>query len=207
MQFKLNLDLHSYWHAGTGQSKGAYADALVLKDTHGLPYLSGKSLKGVLRDGFTDALEAGWLILPDAVDDYIELLFGEGRGQIQGAIKVSNASLNGDDYAYLVEHPELVDSLYQTLHFTSIDAATGTAKDTSLRSIEVAIAMPLEATIYLADNPASTGFDDEEYAHVKTNFAQNFEHVTAFMYAIGANKQKGLGDVTFTLTDYKGAEV
>lgn len=208
MQFKLRLDLHSYWHAGTGQSQGAYADALVLKDSDGIAYLSGKSLKGVIRDGFMDALEAGWLNIPPDVDDYIEQVFGAANSQVtnsqvsglaQGAIKVSNARLAPADHAHIVAHPELKDSLYQTLHSTAIDADTGTATDMSLRSIEVAIAMPLEATIYLADNAASTGFDDTEYAHVTSHFAHNFEQATAFMYAVGANKQKGLGDVSFIL--------
>ena len=74
-----------------------------------------------------------------------------------------------------------------------------------LRSIEVAIAMPLEATIYLADNPVSTMFDETKYGHVD-HFVDNFEAASAFMYAVGANKQKGLGDVSFALTDNMGVQ-
>ncbi len=38
----LKFELCSDWHIGNGKEAGAYADAMVLKDAHGLPYLPGK---------------------------------------------------------------------------------------------------------------------------------------------------------------------
>lgn len=57
-QFIITLDIQSYWHIGSGEEGGSYADALVLKNAAGLPYVPGKSLKGLYRDGFEKAVAA-----------------------------------------------------------------------------------------------------------------------------------------------------
>ena len=46
----LTFTLLSYWHAGTGAGRGGDADAVVQRDDDGLPYLPGKSVKGLIRD-------------------------------------------------------------------------------------------------------------------------------------------------------------
>lgn len=205
MQLNLELNFHSHWHAGTGQSAGAYSDALVLKDKYGLPFLSGKSLKGVLRDAFFEAQRARWLLLPVDADDYCEQVFGMEGGSVQGCIRVSNAQLSNTEQAILRHETDLKKSLFTTIHSTTIDHATGTAKDGSLRSIEVAIPMQLHATIYLAEFASETGFSDEQYEHVKHYFVTNLERAFAFIWSLGANKYKGLGEVSLHVA--QGADV
>lgn len=45
----LTLELHSFWHAGSGRGRSAVLDAEVARDDAGLPFLPGKSVKGLLR--------------------------------------------------------------------------------------------------------------------------------------------------------------
>ena len=44
------VNISGWWHAGTGRGGGEDADALVARDCHGLPFLPGRHLKGLLRD-------------------------------------------------------------------------------------------------------------------------------------------------------------
>ena len=43
------IQFHSYWHCGSGLAAGAGVDALVVKDANGLPFVPGKTIKGLLR--------------------------------------------------------------------------------------------------------------------------------------------------------------
>lgn len=203
MKYKIKLDVKSYWHAGTGQSSGAYADALVLKDVNGLPYLSGKSLKGVIKEGFYQAQNAQWLSIPSDVNSYLDTVFGSEKGQILGLIRLSNARLEENSYQYLtsIEGKELIPSLFQTIHSTSIDETTGTAIDGSLRSIEVAIPMQLEAYLHFAEFESGMGLSEENYSEIRANFIKNFCISCVFIPAIGANKHKGLGEVSMTIEE------
>ena len=40
----------SPWHCGSGTSAGADVDELVVKDKNGMPYIPGKTLKGLIRE-------------------------------------------------------------------------------------------------------------------------------------------------------------
>ena len=44
----------SDWHAGSGLSSGAEADAVVIKEDKNLPYLPGKTIKGLVKDALKD---------------------------------------------------------------------------------------------------------------------------------------------------------
>jgi CRISPR/Cas system CSM-associated protein Csm3 (group 7 of RAMP superfamily) len=46
----LTIDIRGYWHSGTGRGSGSHLDALVDTAHDGLPYLSGRHIKGLLRD-------------------------------------------------------------------------------------------------------------------------------------------------------------
>ena len=55
----LEIQLLSYWHAGSGFGRGADVDALVLKEGNSLPYLPGRTVKGLLREAMQCCEEAG----------------------------------------------------------------------------------------------------------------------------------------------------
>ena len=51
---KYEIEFFSNWHCGSGLAAGADVDALVIKDNNGLPYVPGRTLKGLLRDAATN---------------------------------------------------------------------------------------------------------------------------------------------------------
>jgi hypothetical protein len=69
----LRLDIHSYWHPGTGRGDGASADAVVNEDALGLPTLPGRTLKGLLRAAFSNWVHLG---APGARSESENELFG-----------------------------------------------------------------------------------------------------------------------------------
>lgn len=60
VKYDLTVSFLGYWFVGTGRESGAYSDESVLRDSSGFPYVPGKSLKGVFREAFASAAEAGW---------------------------------------------------------------------------------------------------------------------------------------------------
>ena len=50
MDIKYKVIFFTDWHCGSGLAAGADVDALVIKDSDGLPYIPGKTMKGLLRE-------------------------------------------------------------------------------------------------------------------------------------------------------------
>ena len=44
------IEFFSQWHCGSGLSAGADIDLLVIKDKEGMPFIPGKTLKGLIRE-------------------------------------------------------------------------------------------------------------------------------------------------------------
>ena len=54
MNMDYKIEFFSNWHCGSGLAAGADVDALVIKDKDGLPYVPGRTIKGLLRDAATE---------------------------------------------------------------------------------------------------------------------------------------------------------
>ena len=95
IQIKYKITFLSDWHAGSGLSSGADADEVVIKDDNNLPYLPGKTIKGLLKDVFNDFAEAQPELLQK---DFIRNNFGEyidtEKKSQMGGLFFSNAELN-----------------------------------------------------------------------------------------------------------------
>jgi len=50
MDITYTIELFSYWHCGSGLSAGADVDSLVIKDAKGMPFVPGKTIKGLIRE-------------------------------------------------------------------------------------------------------------------------------------------------------------
>ena len=50
----LKIQFFSPWHCGSGLSAGADTDALVIKNPQGLPFVPGKTIKGLVREAVED---------------------------------------------------------------------------------------------------------------------------------------------------------
>jgi len=139
MNLKYKVTFLDYWHLGSGLSGGAKSDSLVIKDSDKLPYLSGKTIKGLAKEMaelFCDK-------------NFIDKTFGI-EGSEMGKLYFSNAILDEQDRKEIITN-KLEDNLYTTLASTQI-GNNGIAVDDSLREIEVGIPITLEGKILDIDS-------------------------------------------------------
>lgn len=194
-QATLNLDIRHYWHSGAGEGMGAYADAAAWRASDGLPAVPGRQLKGLLRDAVYQAVQYGW-----CRDDMDARLFGR-RSEEQssdpekrpasGCLRVSDALLPEAERAWLAgpDGRALRPHLFRTLYSTAIDDDTGTAKDHSLRGIEVVVPMQLQAVIQTL--PGQGDIPEDWRAQLET--------ALPLITAVGGWRSRGLGRVVLAL--------
>lgn len=211
-QQTLCLDFSGYWHVGSGRGRGYYLDEECLKDSHGLPFVSGKQLKGLLRHAVRRAEEWGWykdIELAGSAEKEIsfeDLLFGsatqsEGRFETaSGMIFVGNAMLESSEYNYLKgkDQASLRQYLYQPLYNTKIDHDSGTAEDMSLRGIEAALPMQLYTDLQLRLTALDDKLWQQQQAMLENNPWRIIEKALPLIDAIGAHRSRGLGEVVLS---------
>lgn len=192
MKWQLTIELLSDWHIGSGQEAGAYADMVMLKSAAGLPYLPGRSLRGLLRAAVRQGGAHQWFgELP-----LERLLFGtEGQAglQAQGLLQLTSGML--PEAAWLAEAPQLRQNLFHTYAATAIDSDTGTAREGSLRTIEVAVPVTLQAELAL-----NTAHPD--YSQLAVSEPQLTAYLAAccnLVTELGAQRHRGLGRCRLTL--------
>lgn len=132
MRYKVTF--YDFWHLGSGVSAGATMDSLVVKDSDGLPYVPGKTIKGLVRE-MTELLDSA----------KSKKIFGDEGSQIARSY-FSNATLDKDTINHLIANPTLKKHLFDKVTSTKIDEK-GLAVDKSLREIEVVVPLSLTGTI------------------------------------------------------------
>lgn len=173
----------SDWHCGSGLSSGADLDLLCIKDQNGLPFIPGKTLKGLLRD-------ASSIVCQDSFD-FIDKVFGKvtERKTVSG----QEISVKGTSYFSSGELSETLQGtilntfgekeyLFRKISSTKIDK-NGEAETHSLRRIEVVVPLTLYAEI--------TEIPDEES---KENLIKCLKYVKR----LGTNRNRGLGRCVIT---------
>lgn len=142
------ITFYSPWHCGSGFSAGADVDALVVKDENGMPFVPGKTLKGLIREAIENYISMSSDTEADIVKT-VEETFGricdKTNESTMGSAHFSNAVLCLREYNAIVGN-ELQKYLYSKLTTTAIDD-NGIAKDHSLRSEEVVVPCTLYAKI------------------------------------------------------------
>lgn len=147
MKLKYTITLLSEWHAGSGLSGGASADSITLKDERGLPYLPGKTIKGLLRDSLEEIKNLQRSKCSD--EDFIHL-FGNSEekpddNDFGTKSHFTNAVLTQIEQDEIVSN-KLQAHLYSNITSTTIDQ-DGLAKNKTLRSMELCVPVTLEAYI------------------------------------------------------------
>ena len=56
VNIKYKIEFHTDWHCGVGLAAGAGVDALTVKDKNGLPFVPGKTIKGLVREAVEEIL-------------------------------------------------------------------------------------------------------------------------------------------------------
>lgn len=192
---EINAQFLSYWHIGTGRGSGQNLDALVEKDSNGLPYIPGRTIKGLFRDAFFKLDQ--W-----QSKEQTDLLFGtrtnngsNTRDETQpGLLRFSNLELS--EKGYLIKQSSLIPHLYQALASTQIDEKTGSAKDQSLRMIEVVIPTNLTGTVSLLEPIGKSKHQLLQRQFIEQeNIKELVTQAASLITHIGANKNRGFGRV------------
>lgn len=180
--FEYKIEFLSEWHCGSGLAAGADTDALVIKDIDGLPYVPGKTVKGLFREAAEDLIELKYKGLEDA----FHVSFGQFSDKDDaniGEIYFSSAELSEGEKNQIKEN-KLIKYLYNRVYSTKINEK-GTAEDGSLRSIETVVPCTLQGKILQVD---------DKLVELMRDSAKMIKHV-------GVNRNRGLGRVNVTISE------
>lgn len=133
------IEFFSNWHCGSGLAAGADVDAIVIKDSESLPFVPGRTMKGLLRDAAENLYEESEII------NQVFGISGDKDEHHEGKSYFTNAVLSKEESKYIVSQ-NLTRHLYQTFASTAIDE-NGIAKDNSLRKIETVVPCTLQGHI------------------------------------------------------------
>ncbi len=146
MDCRYTIQFFNEWHCGSGLAAGADIDLLVVKDKQDLPFVPGKTVKGLVREAIEVLCQLG-----ECDENVICQLFGKpGDKQEnlthQGMCVFSNATLH-DDVSSAIASNGLSQHLYRNVSSTAIDD-DGVAKEHSLRNVEVVVPCTVEGRVY-----------------------------------------------------------
>ncbi len=192
MTINYELKFFDYWHISSGLSGGSALDSYVVKDSIGLPYVPGKTIKGLVR-------EAAELLWGDGDKSDIDLCFGsqgskkeqsnsgdervDNDDTTQAQCYFSSATVD-EEIAAEITSNELESNLFEIISATKIDE-NGIAADKSLRDIEVVLPITLIGRI--------ENIDDK--------FVQNLVQALKSVKRMGLNRNRGLGRCEFKVKE------
>lgn len=166
---KINIQLKSFWATGAGKS-GTSLDSIVLRDKDGLPYIPGRTFKGLLRDAY---LECGYK------ND--KNIFGHKKGHTEnlatGSLRFNSLRVK-ENRALLKKHLNLI---YHTKTSTALDEDKQ-AVNQSLRKNEMTIPLLLEVELYY-HNPKNKLDNDVE----------EIKNACKMLRLLGEKRHRGLG--------------
>lgn len=169
------IDFFSPWHCGSGLAAGAETDALVIKDKNGLPFIPGRTVKGLVRQ----AVEEMAVLKGSGFD--ATLLFGS-PGASPSALFFSNAVLTDAD---AIVNYHLQSQLFSQTANTAI-GPDGIARTGFLRRTEIVIPCRLHGRIL--------GIPDE-------NDKATIIEALAYIKNLGLHRNRGLGRCSFTVKE------
>ncbi len=203
----IEVAISSFWHAGSGGGSGPSVDSSVARTPAGLPFLPGRTLKGLLREAAEILVEAKTFpgeITGDAVDE----VFGTratpgsapGMGRFEttpGAIELDNALLGRthDERVawerWAARCGDQIQPLFSALSATALDG-DGVVRRGSLRTIEVATPVTLYA-------PVSSASDAAPWRAL-------LERACVLVRGLGVYRNRGLGRCRLRCVDVEEAE-
>ena len=170
------IEFFSNWHCGSGQAAGADVDALVVKDRDGLPYVPGRTLKGLLKEAANDLFE------DETAINTVFGISGDKKNHQTGCAFFSNATFADEERKAIVDN-KWTNHLFQTFSSTAIDE-NGIAKDNSLRKIETVVPCKLQGII----------------SNVSKEYVDMLEEAMHFVKRMGTGRNRGYGRCQLTIT-------
>ena len=202
---RIRAELTGYWLCGSGRGDGPGADELPITNRDGLPFVPGRTLRGLLRDAVRLLVSAG------ACEDRTALaLFGsepwgdaktpqakervpgleQGRYTTEpGALRLTSAVLGRTpeertQWRLWARHtPDAVAQVFVRLGSTRVNAS-GVADDQTLRTVAVVVPMTLYADIEVPD---------ELLAPIR--------EALPLVRGLGSGRHRGLGRAQLTLEE------
>ncbi|MBP7642042.1 MAG: hypothetical protein KA767_01820 [Saprospiraceae bacterium] len=161
---KYTITFLEYWQVSSGLGIGSAADSECLKDDKGLPYIPGKTLKGLWRDAFLYSGQEkniaeyfGKDAEEKEKDDIMSetqkkpIITLQDKNSEPGRARWSNATLSSALIHGLKDKNELKAQLYTSVTSTAINEK-GVAKAKSLRTAQVCLPLTLEGEITMSDS-------------------------------------------------------
>lgn len=191
MKISYKITFHTDWHCGSGLAAGADLDALVVKDNNGMPFIPGKTLKGLIREATEELFFLSNQF--DAKADDLKKVFGnatdrnvkssnkeEYEDMAKGETFFANATLCENEYRAIVGN-KAQKYLFRSVASTKIDKE-GIAVKHSLRKMEVTIPCTLESAIL----------------SVPESMTDTLVKAMGYIKRLGQNRNRGLGRCSFT---------
>lgn len=185
-QLNYTLTFHSDWHCGSGLAAGAESDALVVRDERGLPYVPGRTIKGLLREAVETLHQLAHPGQP-LPEEWQKVWGLSGDDTSAGATPArsvcffTNACLSDEEQEAIVAQ-RLTPHLYRNIARTAISEETGVALDHSLRRLEVVLPCTLHGTI----------------DRVPESLLPTLTQALGWTKCLGSGRHRGLGRCTFT---------
>jgi CRISPR/Cas system CSM-associated protein Csm3 (group 7 of RAMP superfamily) len=183
----VKIDMLSYWVAGSGSGRARDVDAVIIRDKDNLPYIPGRTLRGLLREACQTAEDCGEHGVPAGTTNR---LFGTASTlanptrTIPGILSIDDSRLSSTLSAkWRADTQSTGVGLVEVLSSTAIDDR-GQADNHTLRSIEVAIPLSLTSQI--------TGPDDD--------WTEVLEGVLPLLRQLGSHRHRGLGRCRVSMT-------
>lgn len=192
---EIRIEFLSDWHIGSGLGDGAIADAVLARDSKGIPTIPGSAVKGALREGAwrLGLCDQGLAALPD-------FFFGtasETRASNQpGIVCVGQASLDKSLRSWLEGQDNrsvYIQDMTTIRQQTRLDARKMVVPH-SLRSIECGIPGLIFTSQLAVAAPAGTDAWLEAY----------FNAVCACVKSIGGYRSRGIGRCRLLPSGKKG---
>jgi len=188
---RFTITFHSEWHCGSGLTSGSDLDALAVRDKDRLPFVPGKTLKGLLKEAAIEIckLEGN---TPET-SDFIKKLFGYFDEEAEQTSKIhtkgeaffGNAVIN-DDLRAAAKANNYTDYFYRSVSSTAI-RENGIAQEHSLRRMETVIPCELVAMI----------------SNVNDMYVNDLVKCMQYVKRLGQNRNRGLGRCTFEVVEIK----
>lgn len=163
-----------YWHLSSGLSAGAKFDSMVTKDKDNLPYIPGKTIKGLIREmaELTNKKEFVFECFGSSSDSKDEFYSEEN---ISSKCYFSNVEIEENTKKTIINN-SLQNQLFDEIASTKIDE-NGIAESGSLREIEVVIPITLYGSI----------------ENIPDDYKQEMIKALKKIKRMGLNRNRGLG--------------
>ena len=183
MTLKYTLKFFDYWHLSSGLSAGAKLDRTVVKDENDLPYASGKTIKGLVREmALASKFDCSSIDKCfGTTSDKDDKCYEKNKKLLSGECYFTNAILEKSLKDEIVSN-NLQDYLYDVIASTKI-GDDGLAVDNSLREIEVVIPLTLYG----------------EIRDIPSDFKENLKKSLKLIKRMGLNRNRGLGRCEFSV--------